>query len=141
MWVNPHDKMPKVGQIVLCKVQHFHTNNIQEHELIHVDESDQDWRTADDNSELSYDWTVIAWKNTEQKETVDRAEHLEWCKKRALAYVDSGVVSQALASMTSDLGKHPDTAGHPGIMLGAMLIASGNLSTVEQARKFINDFQ
>ena len=63
MWVNPHERIPETGKPVLCKVRHFHTKNIQEHELVKVDESDCDWRTSDDNSELSYDWTVIEWKD------------------------------------------------------------------------------
>lgn len=47
---------------MLCHVQHFQSKNIQEHLLNRVEEDDVDWRTADDNSELSYDWTVIKWK-------------------------------------------------------------------------------
>lgn len=38
-----------------------------------------------------------------------RAEHLAWCKERALEYVVAGDLTGAVASMTSDLGKHPDT--------------------------------
>ena len=63
MWVNPLDRMPNVGHVVRCKVRNEDTQDTQEHDLIHVAESDQDWRTADDHSELSYDWTVIAWKD------------------------------------------------------------------------------
>ena len=36
-------------------------------------------------------------------------EHMEWAKKRALVYVDRGELRDAVASMISDLGKHPDT--------------------------------
>lgn len=36
-------------------------------------------------------------------------EHLDYCKARALDYVDQGDVAQAYASLTSDLGKHPET--------------------------------
>jgi hypothetical protein len=35
---------------------------------------------------------------------MDRAEHLIWCKKRALEYVDRGELANAVASMGSDLG-------------------------------------
>jgi len=38
-----------------------------------------------------------------------REEHLNWCKKRAMEYVEIGDTQQAVASMLSDLGKHPDT--------------------------------
>jgi hypothetical protein len=54
-------------------------------------------------------------KETQMSETISRAEHLEWCKKRALEYVNRGDTSQAFASMGSDLGKHPETANHPAI--------------------------
>lgn len=39
-------------------------------------------------------------------ETTTRADHLAWCKQRALQYVDAGDLTGAYASMTSDLGKH-----------------------------------
>lgn len=44
-----------------------------------------------------------------------RAEHLYWCKKRALEYVEMGDTQQAFTSMASDLNKHPDTLGHGGM--------------------------
>ena len=61
MWASPLERMPEVGKVVRCKVQNDHTKDTQEYDLIHVAESDQDWRTADDHSELSYNWTVIEW--------------------------------------------------------------------------------
>lgn len=69
-----------------------------------------------------------------------RSEHLEWCKKRALEYVDDGDLNQAFASMGSDLGKHPETKDHPGINLGMMLLIGGMLGTPEKMREFINGF-
>ena len=38
-----------------------------------------------------------------------REEHLNWCKRRAMEYVETNDLSQAVTSMLSDLGKHPDT--------------------------------
>ena len=38
-----------------------------------------------------------------------RAEHIRWCKKRALEYVEAGLRDQAVASMMSDLRAHPET--------------------------------
>lgn len=69
-----------------------------------------------------------------------RAEHLAWCKTRALEYVDAGDNSQAFASMASDLGKHPDTAKHGALELGMMLQFGGHLSTACEMRKFIEGF-
>lgn len=71
---------------------------------------------------------------------MDREEHMKWCKKRALEYVDQGDVSGAYASMASDLRKHKDTADHPAIQLGMMLMMTGNLSSAPEMRKFIEGF-
>ena len=60
---------------------------------------------------------------------LSRAEHLAWCKQRALEYCDMGDVNQAYASMGSDLGKHPETANHPAIQLGMMLLMGGHFSS------------
>lgn len=72
--------------------------------------------------------------------TETRAQHLEWCKKRALAYCDAGDINQAFASMGSDLGKHLETANHPGVQLGLMQMMSGLIKTPEEMRKFIEGF-
>lgn len=69
-----------------------------------------------------------------------RAEHLAWCKARALQYVDAGDVENAFASMISDLNKHPDTEGHAGAELGLLLLLSGRLSSAQQMREFIERF-
>ena len=69
-----------------------------------------------------------------------RSEHLEWCKERALEYVDANDLSQAYTSMASDLGKHPETANHAAIQLGMMLLMAGHLDTPEKMRKFIVEF-
>ena len=36
---------------------------------------------------------------------MNRQEHLDWCKKRALEYVDAGDLSGGMASMMSDYGE------------------------------------
>ncbi len=69
-----------------------------------------------------------------------RKEHLQWCKDRAIEYVDMGDCEQAFASMLSDLGKHDETANHPGIKLSMMLNMAGHLSDLDKMRKFILDF-
>ena len=71
---------------------------------------------------------------------MNRQEHLEWCKKRALEYVDMGDLAQAFASMASDLRKHPETENHAGIELGVASMFAGHLATPEKMRKFINGF-
>jgi hypothetical protein len=66
-----------------------------------------------------------------------RAEHLAWCKQRALEYVDAGDNAQAFASMISDLRKHPDTRNHAAIELGAMQLMAGMLNTPREMRDYI----
>jgi hypothetical protein len=73
-------------------------------------------------------------------ETETRAQHLEWCKRRALEYVDAGDLDQAFASMGSDLGKHDDTCNHAGIQIGMLLLVQGHLDTPDKMRRFIEGF-
>ncbi len=70
----------------------------------------------------------------------EKAQHLQWCKDRALEYVDMGDLKNAYASFLSDMKKHPETANHPALGLGFMLMMGGNLSTAKEMRKFIIDF-
>lgn len=49
--------------------------------------------------------------------TTTRSEHMQWCKDRAVEYLDAGYWQQAVASMASDLSKHTETEGHIGIPL------------------------
>lgn len=71
---------------------------------------------------------------------ITREDHLAWCKKRALEYVGIGDLTQAFASMTSDLTKHKETDGHIGMKLGAELLFAGHLNTPEKMRKWIEGF-
>ena len=69
-------------------------------------------------------------------EETTRAEHLAWCKQRALEYLPDSP-QEAFNSMMSDLGKHEGTREHPAIELGMMLLMTNNLGDM---RKFIEDF-
>lgn len=69
-----------------------------------------------------------------------RAEHLAWCKKRALQYCDAGDVNQAFASMASDLSKHPETENHVAINLGSQMFFGGLLDSPAEMRRFIEGF-
>jgi hypothetical protein len=71
---------------------------------------------------------------------MNRAEHLAWCKQRALAYVDAGDLQNAFASMASDLNKHPETANHAGAELGMMMMMGGLLTSPADMRPFIEGF-
>lgn len=73
--------------------------------------------------------------------TTSRAEHLAWCKRRALEYCDIGDVNQAFASMCSDLGKHDKTANHGAIELGFQMLMAGLLNKPAKMREFIEGFR
>lgn len=69
-----------------------------------------------------------------------RAEHLQWCKDRALEYANANDLQQAFASMASDLRKHPETKSHPGIQLGIALLMNGHLDTKNKMIKYFEGF-
>ncbi len=67
-----------------------------------------------------------------------RSEHMAWCKGRALEYLPHDP-SQAVASMVSDLNKHPETGGEVYRMLataGMMEIQKGP----EAVRRWVEGF-
>lgn len=68
-----------------------------------------------------------------------RAEHLAWCKERALEYVPSDL-SSAVASMLSDMNKHSETELTGGRemlgMLGLMELKNGP----DAVRRWITGF-
>ncbi len=68
-----------------------------------------------------------------------RAEHLAWCKERALEYVDLDDLPSAVASMVSDLGKHDETRG---IALPVMALAFAAIESGDKAevRRWIEGF-
>ena len=68
-------------------------------------------------------------------EETTRAEHLAWCKRRAMEYVDAGDLSNAVASMGSDLSKHPETRANDILMMlvyGMSSITMPTLSAVDR---------
>jgi len=75
---------------------------------------------------------------------MNRKEHLEWAKERAIGELeyspgDAGITN-AWASIVSDLGKHEETQDHPAIMLGTSLLMTNNLNTQDKMRDFIEGF-
>jgi hypothetical protein len=70
----------------------------------------------------------------------DREEHLEWCKKRALEYLDRGEVANAIASMGSDLRKHEDFIGIVDKMMPLAFFYAVN-KDISGARRWIEGFR
>lgn len=71
-----------------------------------------------------------------------RQQHLDWCKKRALEYVDAGDLRQAIVSFASDVGKHPQTVDIRTTisMLGIPLMMAGQLNTPQEMREHIEGY-
>jgi hypothetical protein len=72
---------------------------------------------------------------------ITRAEHLQWCKDRAMEYVNAGDYTNAITSMLSDLTKHPETEkSGTGIcaQIGMMELMRG--ATKESATRYIQGF-
>lgn len=70
-----------------------------------------------------------------------RDEHLKWCKNRALEYLQQGNLTNAVASMGSDLGKHADTqslVANPYLLLLGMQHVLNH--DIEGVRRWIEGF-
>jgi hypothetical protein len=71
-------------------------------------------------------------------EHLTRAEHLQWAKDRALAYVDAVDLPSACASILSDLSKHPQIDPSAARMVWSIEAVTGGLDTADKVRRFIN---
>ena len=72
-----------------------------------------------------------------------RQEHMDWCKKRAMEYVNQGDLINGVTSMMSDLEKHPETASKPGsvlVMLGLMAAQQAQQGDREAVVRYIKGF-
>jgi len=71
---------------------------------------------------------------------MNRAEHLQWCKDRAIEYIENGDIQEGITSMMSDMNKHPETRSDTLNSLSLMMLTSGQLHSMHKAREFINGF-
>ena len=68
-----------------------------------------------------------------------RAEHIAWCKERAIAEMDYYKdPKKGIVSMMSDIRKHPETASDALMMLCTVQLMQP--MTRQQAVEFINGF-
>ena len=65
-----------------------------------------------------------------------RKEHVEWCKERALEELERSGVNAAMASLTSDFGKHESTNNPVMIMMCFVMEKMDK----KEAKKFIEGF-
>lgn len=72
---------------------------------------------------------------------ISREEHLEWCKQRALEYLDMGDTRQGFTSMMSDLRKHPELKDHAGATIGTgFMMIPGWIDNPVEVRRWIVGF-
>jgi hypothetical protein len=68
-----------------------------------------------------------------------REEHLEWCKERARVYLDAGDLANAVASMGSDMEKHPECGMNKYLMALAMLHIAAH--DEREVRRWVESFR
>lgn len=71
---------------------------------------------------------------------MNRQEHLQWCKDRAMALLYNDDINGAYASFNSDMSKHIETSNHLALEKGMTLLISNNLSTKDQMKQWIEGF-
>lgn len=65
------------------------------------------------------------------------AEHFAWARGRAMEYVEAGDGGNAMASLVSDLSKHPGTAGILTADLQGLFLGEVAIGGAVGARRFI----
>jgi hypothetical protein len=70
-----------------------------------------------------------------------RAEHVAWAKARALEYVEAGEYDMAMASMMSNLNKHPEIDGVAALQWGKDVVGPLLAGDWAAVRAAIEDYQ
>lgn len=71
---------------------------------------------------------------------MNRAEHLQWAKDRAIDLLERGETNGAFASFNSDMLKHKELEDHVRLELGMKLLLTGNLNSYSQMKEWIEGF-
>ena len=73
---------------------------------------------------------------------MNRQEHLQWAKNRAIEILNTGDIEGAFTSMVSDLNKHSElSAQHKATNgLGMQMLLGGHLKTTQQMRGWIEGY-
>lgn len=71
---------------------------------------------------------------------MDRKEHLQWAKDRALAELQPGRGGYpvAMSSLIQDFALHEELRGHTALILMSMLAFSEQITNDDHMREFIN---
>lgn len=80
----------------------------------------------------------MKYPHTVNPSQTTRKNHVEQCKVRALEYLERGDLQNAVASMLSDMEKHPQCSVNPHLaLLGMMEVSKNNAPAV---RRWIEGF-
>lgn len=71
---------------------------------------------------------------------MNRSDHLQWAKDRAIDILNSGDIAGSYASFMSDMLKYDELSDHLALELGTMLLLSGFLTTDHQIREWMLGF-
>lgn len=71
---------------------------------------------------------------------MNRQQHLDWSKKRAIDILESGDTHGAFASFLSDMQKHEELKNHMAIDMGIGLMMAGNLTTKQEMKNHIEGY-
>ena len=75
-----------------------------------------------------------------KEDSASRKEHLQWCKDRAMEYLEKGNYAEAYTSFISDTSKHSETRNHPALELGTKMFFGGMLSSYGKLKYWIEGF-
>lgn len=67
-----------------------------------------------------------------------RADHVAWCKQRALEYVEIGDLMEAVGSMISDMRKHPLT--DTPLLIALAMVGMMEIDDAARVKRWINGF-
>lgn len=71
---------------------------------------------------------------------MNKEEHLQWCKNRAIKHLDRNDIKNAFKSFTLDMMEHEETREHPALELGLILKTNKHLDTVDKMKRWIEGF-
>lgn len=71
---------------------------------------------------------------------MNREEHLQRCKERAMEYIKRDDYINAWVCFSSDMEKHEETKNHPALPIGIRMLAAGQICSVSAMERLIKGF-
>lgn len=73
-----------------------------------------------------------------RREKMNKADHLNAARKRAIRLAEEGELIEAYTSMVTDLLQHSETKKHPDLEAFKIMLQTGNLNTKEKMISFLS---